>query len=524
MEQKLGQTSFAFAVLLCMFASTATAQLRVVTWNTAGGPRSGLGDILEAIGNEEVNGIAKPIDVLSLQEQSSSVTTTQAIVDLLNDIYGAGTYDRATLDGGTSGGGRPGLIYNTTTVSLESQAAFGEVNTSAQARQTLRYELGLAGYDDAEFVLYSNHYKASTGPTNRARRLVEAEAVRANADQLGQGTNIIYTGDFNIRSSSEDMYAALLAPGNGQAFDPIDSPGNWHESATFAAIHTQAPASVSSGGLAGSGVDDRFDFQLVSGELLDGEGLNYIPGSYRSFGNNGTHTLSGAISTGTGASSEILQTLEAVSDHLPVIADYQVPAVLSATSLVEIPAQIPLGASIEFEILVENAASVVASLGADELDYEAIGAGDVFGNFVDTDFALDGGNLHTFTLDTSSLGTKSGEILVSSLSPESVGFESFLVDYEVIAIAENADFNNDLDVDGSDFLTWQIGFGSATTFESGDANSSGTVDGQDLSIWQTQYAGTPSAIQNVPEPNGAALIVCCLLLFNSVGRRTSLLQ
>ena len=38
----------------------------------------------------------------------------------------------------------------------------------------------------------------------------------------------------------------------------------------------------------GSGLDDRFDFQLVTGEFLDGAGLNYINNSYHSFGNNGS--------------------------------------------------------------------------------------------------------------------------------------------------------------------------------------------------------------------------------------------
>src|SRR5690606_39851746 len=56
-------------------------------------------------------------------------------------------------------------------------------------------------------------------------------------------------------------------------------------------------------------MDDRFDFQLVSGEMLDGEGMSIIPGSYRAFGNNGTHSLNGAITTGTGASAAVLTAL-----------------------------------------------------------------------------------------------------------------------------------------------------------------------------------------------------------------------
>ena len=54
--------------------------------------RYGLETVLWGIGEEVVNGFAKPIDVLAVQEQISSATTTQAIVDVLNDIYGPEMY------------------------------------------------------------------------------------------------------------------------------------------------------------------------------------------------------------------------------------------------------------------------------------------------------------------------------------------------------------------------------------------------------------------------------------------------
>ncbi len=89
-------------ILLSALPDDTSGQLRVVTYNTANSgdnngpssPRSGMDVVLEAIGNESVNGIAKPVDVLLLQEQESSATTTQQIVNLLNGIYGAGTYAR----------------------------------------------------------------------------------------------------------------------------------------------------------------------------------------------------------------------------------------------------------------------------------------------------------------------------------------------------------------------------------------------------------------------------------------------
>ena len=115
--------------------------------------------------------------------------------------------------------------------------------------------------------------------------------------------------DYNIRSSNEQSYQTLLASGDGQAFDPISTPGTWHDSSSFKIVHSQAPA-VSPLGLVGGGVDDRFDFQLVTGEFLDSEGLSYLSGSYHTFGNNGTHSLDDDISSGNGASPSIMAALE----------------------------------------------------------------------------------------------------------------------------------------------------------------------------------------------------------------------
>jgi hypothetical protein len=148
----------------------------VVDYNTAADARPSLGTVLAAMGAESVNGIAKAPDIFALQEQESSASTTQSIVDMLNGIYGAGVYARATLDGGTFGAGRPGLIYNSQTVQLIAQTTASTLSEIGAQRQTLRYQLRPVGYDDAaDFYVYSSHYKSSTGTTNVSRRNVEAQ-------------------------------------------------------------------------------------------------------------------------------------------------------------------------------------------------------------------------------------------------------------------------------------------------------------------------------------------------------------
>jgi hypothetical protein len=72
----------------------------------------------------------------------------------------------------------------------------------------------------------------------------------------------------------------------------------------------------------------------------------------------------------------------------------------------------------------------------------------------------------------------------------------------------DADFDEDGDIDGSDFLSWQRGFGVGSTLAEGDANGDMIVDDADLAIWETQYGTTPlvSATTAVPEPATAFLL------------------
>ena len=85
--------------------------------------------------------------------------------------------------------------------------------------------------------------------------------------------------------------------------------------------------------------------------------------------------------------------------------------------------------------------------------------------------------------------------------------------FEEIASAtvEDADFDDDDDVDGADFLTWQRGFGltGQPNKSTGDANGDGDVNDLDLAIWETQYGTIPplAGVAAVPEPASLALIL-----------------
>jgi hypothetical protein len=107
------------------------------------------------------------------------------------------------------------------------------------------------------------------------------------------------------------------------------------------------------------------------------------------------------------------------------------------------------------------------------------------------------------------------EILVNSVS---IGdnFAEVLAALSPVAPANNSDFDNDGDVDGDDFLTWQASLGATGVpvgnKSTGDANGDGNVNAADLGIWQAHFGLPPSvgAAGAVPEPAGVVLVGAAL--------------
>ena len=113
---------------------------------------------------------------------------------------------------------------------------------------------------------------------------------------------------------------------------------------------------------------------------------------------------------------------------------------------------------------------------------------------------------------TQVIATQGSETLPVTLVQE--GGEQFAIvnsipDLGVVSLTVpviTGDFDQDEDVDGDDFLSWQRGFGSGTTLGQGDANGNGAVDAVDLVIWNQQYGNLPGqTLTSIPEPTTAVL-------------------
>jgi endonuclease/exonuclease/phosphatase family metal-dependent hydrolase len=404
-------------------ASTAAAQLRVVSYNTLDGPNS-TGDlnfrtVFQAIASSPANGIAKRPDVVALQEQDADSTVNLAA--LLNSLYVTSSYV-AVQPAGQPATDRLGFVYDSSSVTPVGAAT---LVPSGGTRPHLRAQFRPVGYasPDATFTAYSSHLNA----TGSGTRSIETAALRASTDALGAGAHAITMGDYNIDSSGEQSYQNLVGfgAGPGRMFDPLNQPGTWHDNGNFTAIHTQSTRVAQIGGGASGGMDDRFDFQLATSPMMDGEGLSYIgptaPGtapshSYRAFGNGG-NTFNGNINDPQNVSQPpaVLTALFNASDHLPVVADYQIPARMGV-AVAAVPSRVILGASVPVNVTVTNTAPVNVAVGADELDYSVQGSGAVTGGAAGIATATLAGNLHALAITTGTPGVAGGTVSVNSAS------------------------------------------------------------------------------------------------------------
>ena len=445
-----------FALCCAALPAIAPAQIRIATYNTAtafnanGNPNAGLQTVLGGIGSESFNGITKRIDILSLQEQNNTTgSTTLQLLNMMNALYGPGTYNRGTLIAGATSNPNTdssAVIYDATRFQLINEKLVGTPNVNGMPRQEIRYQFRPVGYGpSSDFYVYVGHWKALGGATDMTRRNVEAQVIRADANTLPAGSRILYTGDFNLTGgTSEAAWGTITAPGNGQGIDPAG--GSW-------ANRWQTWSSTNLG--------SRLDFQMVTPPTNDDRGFSIIDGSYRTFGNNGTTPSGAAANNGSNTAlpghpnrAAVLQALTSASDHYPVVADYRYPARM-AVAVGAVPPRVIVGGSATVNVTVTNSAPVQVAIGADGLDYTVTGTGSLTGSGAGTMLlALSAGNVHAMSFDTTAPGLRSGTVTAASTSQE-VADGSFTQNVSTTVLAHaNASFNP---TDNEDILLVDFG-------------------------------------------------------------------
>jgi len=139
--------------------------------------------------------------------------------------------------------------------------------------------------------------------------------------------NMLFMGDFNIQTSTEWSYQMLVnnTTPSVRFNDPIQMSGVWSGNPDMAPYHTQSTRAQSNDCMAGGGMDDRFDFILVSNAVLDGtDNVQYLNGSYHALGQDGERFNQSINSpVNNTAPANVINALFNMSDHLPVILDLE---------------------------------------------------------------------------------------------------------------------------------------------------------------------------------------------------------
>ena len=296
-----------FALLLPAFLNlTAQNQATVMTYNLLNYPDY---NVSRDDDFTVVIDAAKP-DLLVVQEMKYDWGVNTFIRNVLDDSYAAGDF----IDG-----------YDTDNVLYYKKDLFAfvsNVRIDTELRDINQFTVVHKLTGDT-LLIYSVHLKASSGSANEQKRLAEVNELRKVTDALPEDAKYIVAGDCNFYSSNEPAFIRLLdQSGSGYVLDPANKIGYWHNNYDYADVHTQSTrtGALSDGGSTG-GLDDRFDFILISEGINQPGGIDYVDGSYKSFGNDGNH-LNKSINDGTNSAvgQDVANALYYASDHLPVLA------------------------------------------------------------------------------------------------------------------------------------------------------------------------------------------------------------
>jgi hypothetical protein len=281
-------------------------------------------------------------DVFCVNELGEGEANAQRILDeVLN--YEVTKFSRAASTNNNSSIIVNMLYYNKEKLSLyKQQQVRWDLEFNSLTRiidlYTLYYnDINLSQTKDTLFMTFIvAHLKAGSTASDREKRKKETEALMAFLEANHSPGNILFSGDFNTRSSTEDSYQNLINYSNPglRLYDPIDQPGTWYNNSNFANIHTQATRVTgqnNNGCFAGGGSDDRFDFILVSESVMNNhDRVRYIPDSYQVPGQDGNRFKQSLVSPANySAPEEVISALYEMSDHYPVQLDLEIDAVAS---------------------------------------------------------------------------------------------------------------------------------------------------------------------------------------------------
>jgi len=263
-------------------------------------------------------------DIIGFNEVGANNSNIQLLLDsVLNKTTISKTYERIPYINSTSSDIISTLFFNA------NKFALYNVNFLSTAVRdvllvTLYYKSKeLVNNNDTVFIrIIVAHLKAGSTSSDQQVRAQQTSIIMDYLNSLGNIKNTILMGDLNVYSSTEACFQNLINYQNSaiRFYDPVNKLGTWHDNQEYAMYHTQSTQEISNGCTSGGGLDDRYDFILVSFGIMNNlYKIQYLTNSYKVIGQDGNRfNMSVNNPTNVSAPSNVIEALAQISDHLPV--------------------------------------------------------------------------------------------------------------------------------------------------------------------------------------------------------------
>ncbi|MGM0648353.1 MAG: T9SS type A sorting domain-containing protein [Bacteroidota bacterium] len=277
-------------------------------------------------------------DIFTVNEVGSSNFAQERILNTVLNSNGRNHYAMGNIVNATGGTIDNMLYYDSRMFGLADQDVIATSVRDVDIYTLYFKSQDLSTHQDTAYLTcFVTHLKAGSSTSDQQLRADMTSDLMNYIDNEMTPGNFLLLGDLNVKSSSEQSYQNLLNHSNASIrfYDPIDTPGSWNNSSTYADIHTQSTHYSSNGCASGGGMDDRFDFILISEAIKNQSShYSYQANSYQALANDGQHFNDAINYNGnTSVPANVLSALYTMSDHLPVLLNLTVDQPLSVAKI-----------------------------------------------------------------------------------------------------------------------------------------------------------------------------------------------
>ena len=261
-------------------------------------------------------------DIFTVNEMSESPSMHQRLLDNALNTGMTNFYQKANFIKVANSYLVNMLYYNANKLRLSSHVIAQSYIRDIDIYRLYYYSNDLGQGDTVFINCIVAHLKAGSGTNNSNKRKIMAQNLM-NYIAAHYAENYLLMGDFNVYTDEEPAFVQFIYNSNTDIRfnDPINRMGPWNNNSQFADVHTQSTHSSSSGCAASGGMDDRFDYILLSNDVKNAtHKVAYLQGTYHAVGQDGNHFNKSinASPPNTSVPADVLNALYNNSDHLPV--------------------------------------------------------------------------------------------------------------------------------------------------------------------------------------------------------------